>query len=189
MSNKKHRQLNTKLWQQRWFQNLSHRARYLYLYLLTNPHCNLSGVYEIMDRQVEFDTGLDNVQQVFDELQKVKEVFRFKDFVIVARFPDNHKWKTSWAIGKGYISELEELPEDIIGFVRQTGYHYPPIMSDEALEEERIRTEQMRIDATNTRNEKQALKESISTGYGEQPKNPQYSPQESYEPFMDEVPF
>jgi len=188
MSNKKHRQLNTKLWQQRWFQDLSHRARYLYLYLLTNPHCNLSGVYEIMDRQIEFDTGLKNVQEVFVELDKAKEVFRFRDFVIVVRFPDNHKWKTSWSIGKGYINELEELSKDLINAVQQTGYHYPPIMSEGALENERIRTEQMRIDAMNKKKEKQDIRKD-TTNYDEQSKSSQYYQQDNYEPFTEEVPF
>jgi len=47
----------------------------------------------------------------------------------------------------------------------------------------------MRIDAMNKKKEKQAFKKDISKGYGEQPKSFQYSQQESYEPFNDEVPF
>jgi len=141
MANDKKRQIDTKLWQKRWFQSLSHEAKYLYLYLLTNPHGSLSGIYEIMDRLIEFDTGLQNVESIFNELTTKNEVYRFNDFVVIARFPNNHNWKTSWQIGVAYLNEIEALPDQLIKFIRETNYviNYPPIASDGYLDEEFLR--------------------------------------------------
>lgn len=144
MVKKKHRYILTELWQNRWFKNLSNGAKYLYLYLLTNPKSNICGVYEIMDEQVKFDTDIINLDKTFAELQQANEVVRIEDWCIILRYPLNQNWQTAWAIGDRIIKELEELPEDIIEVLRHYEYQYPPIKSDKALANERQRINKMK---------------------------------------------
>ena len=53
--------------------------KYFYLYLLTNPHTNLCGCYEISERQLAQETGLtgDVIHQLIDRLQQTLNVIRY----------------------------------------------------------------------------------------------------------------
>lgn len=53
--------------------------KYFYLYLLTNPHTNLCGCYEISQRQFTQETGLDieKIQYLIGRLQNELDVIRY----------------------------------------------------------------------------------------------------------------
>jgi hypothetical protein len=189
MANSKMRQIDTKLWQRRWFQNLSHEGKYLYLYLLTNPHSNLSGVYEIMDRQVIFDTGLENVERVFNEMAEKGEVYRFQDFVIIARFPDNHNWQTSWPIGKAYINELKDLPPNLLNYIKKTKYveHYKPLSDVYSFQQEMERVNNQFLMA---REKKQPIDDEKTQSDSDGSEKPKYQNKGGKpEKFVEFVPF
>jgi len=52
------------------------KERYFYLYLLTNPHTNIAGCYEISVKQIAAETGLNRaeVERLLDRLENVHEV-------------------------------------------------------------------------------------------------------------------
>ncbi len=175
MVEKKYRYIATEIWQQRWFKNLGQEARYLYLYLLACPMANLSGIYEIMSETVEFDTGLNNVDLIFGELEEAREVIRVEDWVIITRYPDNHKWFTSWSIAVRFLKEIGSLPMEIIELARGIGYHYSPIESDQAFEDEKRRVAE--LTARQRGNKSQQEDESPNKG------------KTGYKKFNEEVPF
>lgn len=179
MVSKKHRYIMTELWQSRWFKKLNNEAKYLYLYLLTNPKSNLCGVYEIMDEQVQFDTGIKDIHKIFEELQRFNEVVRIEDWCIILRYPTNQKWQTSWAIADRIASELDELPEDILDVVRNYDYQYQPIKTDEAFKLEKERIKQMKL-----RNKKRARPQDQSDQTPQPPKEYPMKPR-----FKEHVPF
>lgn len=53
--------------------------RYCYLYILTNPHTNLCGCYEISMKQIAYETGLDlkKVRELISRLERVHDVIRY----------------------------------------------------------------------------------------------------------------
>lgn len=53
--------------------------KYFYLYLLTNPHTNLCGCYEISKRQMSIETGynIETVTHLLERFEKVHGVIRY----------------------------------------------------------------------------------------------------------------
>jgi len=55
----KQRYINTKFWNDNYIVELDPIEKLLFLYFLTSPLTNVSGIYEISLRRVAFDTGID----------------------------------------------------------------------------------------------------------------------------------
>ena len=56
--------------------NFTPEDKYFYLYLLTNPHTNLCGCYEISKKQIAYETGYnrDTVSRLLDRFSNVLKV-------------------------------------------------------------------------------------------------------------------
>ncbi len=64
-------------WTDAFIQELTPEQKYFYLYLITNEHIKLCGVYEITYRQMSYETGytievIENLVQIFAEKGKIK---------------------------------------------------------------------------------------------------------------------
>ena len=55
----KQRYINTKMWRDNYFENLDPIEKLLFIYFLTNPDTNISGIYEIQLKIIASDTGID----------------------------------------------------------------------------------------------------------------------------------
>ena len=55
----KTRIVETKFWKDEYVVSLTIEQRLLYVYFLTNERVNIIHCYEITDREIEFDTGID----------------------------------------------------------------------------------------------------------------------------------
>lgn len=55
----KTRIIETKFWKDPYVVDLTSQERLLFLYFLTTEHVNIIHCYEITDREIEFDTGID----------------------------------------------------------------------------------------------------------------------------------
>ena len=87
--------------------------KFFYLYLMTNPHTNLIGCYEISLKQISDETGytketieklLDrfaNVHKVIDYSKTTKEIFLFNWH--------KHNWTSSTKLDKPLISQISEV--------------------------------------------------------------------------------
>lgn len=55
--------------------------KYFYLYLLTNPHTNITGCYEISDRQFERETGYnsDTIRHLLMRMERQHNVLRYSE--------------------------------------------------------------------------------------------------------------
>lgn len=69
----KARLVHTKIWQDDWFSKLSRASSIIYLYLLTCPENNLSGVFELPDKFICIFTNTTNA-----ELEQAKKDFEGK---------------------------------------------------------------------------------------------------------------
>ncbi len=138
MTKDKRRYINTTIWDKSWFRKLSPSAQLLYLYFLTTPLSTLSGIYEITEDRMEFDTNLKPKESI-KELVKAGEIARVDDWVIIVRHPIFQKWESSPKIAIGLFNEISEMPENVFHALREVGYHYPAIYSTEAWQQECMR--------------------------------------------------
>ena len=53
--------------------------KYFYLYLLTNPHTNICGCYEISSKQMERETGYntDTCNRLIDRMERIHNILRY----------------------------------------------------------------------------------------------------------------
>lgn len=137
MNNDKRRYINTTIWIKSWFRDLSHEAKYIYLYLLTSPFSNPAGVYEESDDLISFNTKLD-APKALRELEEKKEIIRFNDWVGIVRHPEFQKWDKG-KIGASIFQTIFQVPLPVIKLLREAGYMYRPLTSIEDWEDEYLR--------------------------------------------------
>ena len=54
------RQIHVKIWKDNWFLDLDPKEKLLYIYLFSNDLTSLSGIYQISQKVIAFETGLNN---------------------------------------------------------------------------------------------------------------------------------
>lgn len=109
----KYRPLKTSFWTDDWIATLCATEKLLYLYLLTNPHTNLCGIYRVSIRYLSFETGI-GVEEVTRILQKFEEDKKavYKDGWIVLVNYQKHQTKSP-KVKKGIEREMSEIPQEI----------------------------------------------------------------------------
>lgn len=93
--------------------NFTPEDRYFYLYLLTNPHTNLAGCYEISFKQISDETGYTKevVERLLDRMENVHDVVRYskitKELLII-------NWsKFNWTRSKDFQKCLKKEIEKV----------------------------------------------------------------------------
>lgn len=87
--------------------------KYFYLYLLTNPHTNISGCYEISIRQMSIETGYskDSIEKLLDRMEHVHQVICYandsKELLIL------HWSKYNWSLSPKVKKSIEDKMHSI----------------------------------------------------------------------------
>lgn len=95
--------------------NFTPEDRYFYLYLLTNPHTNLCGCYEISFKQISDETGYTKevVERLLDRMENVHNVIRYskitKELLMINWSKFN--WTKSDKFRKPLLAEIESVKE------------------------------------------------------------------------------
>lgn len=90
--------------------------RYFYLYLLTNPHTNLCGCYEISLKQISDETGYTKevVEKLIERMESKHDVIRYsritKEILILNWSKFN--WTNSKDFQKPLLKEIQSVKED-----------------------------------------------------------------------------
>ena len=118
----KNRYVNTKFWSDGFIVELDPLERYLFLFLLTNEHTNIAGVYELPLRVMAFESGIDK-----EMLQKMLARFSGKieyidGWVCIKNFT-KHQNTASRKVVSGIEANLKNVPSDVID--KLIGYGYP----------------------------------------------------------------
>lgn len=87
--------------------------KYFYLYLMTNPHTNLIGCYEISLKQMSDETGYtkETIEKLLDRFINVHQVIKFsksnKEILLLNW--NKHNWTKSEKLDKPLISQFESV--------------------------------------------------------------------------------
>ena len=122
------RYISTSFWTDKWVRTLDPSERYLYMYLLTNPQTNISGIYQITLDRIAFDTGYDErtLAPMFERFRKAGKAAFIKDeWIILPSWPKHQKWDIKPTIKKGIEAVLASTPKDILSYAKDIGYTYP----------------------------------------------------------------
>jgi len=110
--------INTRFWDDNYVSNLDPSEKLVFLYYLTNPATNISGVYEITLKRIALDTGFDKemVTKITDRFIKDEKMIYLDGWVVLINFLKYQNTKSPTVI-KGIENELKGIPESIIPYV------------------------------------------------------------------------
>ena len=117
----KKRYIDTRFWNDNFIVELDPIERYLFLYLLTNEHTNISGVYELPRRVMAFETGLD--KEMLDKMLSRFEpkVLYVDGWICLTNFL-KHQSTSSIKIRTGIEENIKDVPQKIIDKMVEYGY-------------------------------------------------------------------
>jgi hypothetical protein len=92
----KRRYVSDSFWSDSWIENLDPLEKYLYLYLLTNQHVRVCGIYEIQTKRIAYETGIDKemILKMLTRFQKAKKVYYKDGILLIINFVKNQNIKT-----------------------------------------------------------------------------------------------
>lgn len=125
----KTRIVHTKVWQDDWFTNLSRSSKILFLYLLTNDQIGLSGKFELTDRRILFDTGLNNQELDQGKIDLKNKIAFFNGWVWIRNTDKYNKQYT--ASSKNQVAldrENSFIPDSVREYFDSLSIDYPSSM-------------------------------------------------------------
>ncbi|MFA5157999.1 MAG: hypothetical protein WC451_02325 [Patescibacteria group bacterium] len=113
----KARQVQARFWDDDFVQSATWQSRYVFIYLCTCSPINMSGVFQLTDRKIVFETGLleEDFQIAKEELSENKKVLFYQGWVLVVNAFKNYKvWKSksNW---NAWEEEWSKVSEEIRG--------------------------------------------------------------------------
>lgn len=122
----KTRIIHTRFWEDEKVAGLSLAAKLLFLYLFTNSRINMVGIYELTDRIIEFETGLDNemLLKAKEELQDSQRVMFNNDWIFVVNAVKYSNYSGPLN-DKARDKEIHTIPEEIKNYFETLGFEIP----------------------------------------------------------------
>lgn len=114
--------INTDFWVDQYIHSLKSEMRYFYLYLLTNPHTNITGIYQVPVDYMAVETGLtsEKIINSLKELEAAGKLIYYDGWIILF---NKLKWQGE-KIKSAIKSDIEKLPINIREKLNQIGYVY-----------------------------------------------------------------
>lgn len=112
----KTRIIQTKFWEDSLIQKAPANAKYLFMYILTCSHINMTGIFELSDKTIMFDTGLTEkgLEEGKEFLSSNKKVLFKNDWVKVINMSKYNNYNKGEKLQKAYEKELSTIPEPIL---------------------------------------------------------------------------
>ncbi len=113
------RMINTKIWEDAWFNDLDPTEKLLFVYLLTNPMTNILGAYELSKGTIGRATGLEKtvVEELLGRFERAEKVFYRNGWVIISNFIKHQNYKSP-KIQAGMNKELENVPDHLVKLIK-----------------------------------------------------------------------
>lgn len=137
----KKRQIDSDIYHDTWFSELEALEQHFFMYLITNSHTNLIGVFEVTMRTMEFESRLKK-KDIQKMLEKMNEKVRYEDGFIVMRNAIKHQNYNNPQINKAIETLLFKCPDRLLEYVN--------LPSDFGKSKEKYIGKQMQLDVKAT---------------------------------------
>ncbi len=110
----RHRNIETKIWDDSWFSDLDPIEKLLFIYLFTNNRATLCGIYELPVKIMSTETGIekDMLIKIISRFEEKGKVIYFKGFIALK---NSEKYQSeSPSIKIGIQKEKALIPKDIL---------------------------------------------------------------------------
>jgi len=110
----KQRIVNTKFWDDSYITGLTPLEKLVFLYLITNPLTNISGVYELPLKRAAFDVGIsaEEMESVFRRFEEDGKIVRGAGWIGVTNFVKHQTLNPK--IKVGILQELRRAPKEVV---------------------------------------------------------------------------
>lgn len=107
-----YRQIHTKIWRDNWFLELDADEKLLFIYLFSNDNTNLAGIYELNDRIIQLETGLDKtrIHEILAKFEEANKV-HFKGGIVWIVNMSKYHSNTGEKAQKNIASIIADLPD------------------------------------------------------------------------------
>lgn len=118
----KRRTINTKMWEDPFFEDLSPNEKLVFIYLITNPMTNILGIYEVSLKRISFDTGVDKntIKKALETFQSNGKVYYIQNYIIMPNFLKNQALNGN--MWKGAVDLFNKLPNWLKTWIEQNLY-------------------------------------------------------------------
>lgn len=121
----KQRIVNDGFWTDPYIEDLTATEKLVFLYLLTNPLCNIAWIYEIKRKRMAYELDIDKniLWKILEKLEKDSKIILYEDWIIIKNFA-KHQSKNPNVI-KWMQRIIDSLPYSITkikGF--ESLYHF-----------------------------------------------------------------
>jgi len=130
----KSRIVKISLWYEDDFTELSRDAKFLFLYLLTCPFIELTGIFRFPKRHVMLEAGFNDneLQSGLDELEKINKAFVYKGWIYIPKTDKHNKYSVGTKTKIGFYRELADIPKNILEyFNKRYPYDTPMILPED----------------------------------------------------------
>lgn len=120
----KTRIIQTRFWDDEFVFNASKDAKLLYIYLLTSQYINISGIFQLDERKIAFETGLTpkEFEKAKEEIATAGKVFFHKGWVKVCNAEKNNQYKNSPLNLVAFERELSLIPQCVLEYFNSSIY-------------------------------------------------------------------
>lgn len=113
----KTRIIHTKFWTDPFILGCSVGVRYFFLYLISNSHINISGIYELPDQVILMETGMtpEQLKTAKEFLEDSGKVSFEESWIYVRNAQKHNNYRKSPMNEKAYLKEIQNVPKGILG--------------------------------------------------------------------------
>jgi hypothetical protein len=124
----KKRYIDTKFWSDNYITELDILERYLFLYLISNEHTGLCGIYEIPLRVMAFESGLDTdmLSKILGRFEVDGKILYRNGWVAIKNFIKNQVSNPS--VNEGITRELESVPVELKEYINTVSIQSVPTL-------------------------------------------------------------
>ena len=105
------RMVSAQFWADPYIEDLDWQGKYFFLYLITNPHGNIAGIYELSISRMQMESGMDKefIIQIIAKFQKDGKIHYEKNWIVIRNFVKYQVLNPS--IKQGIIIIINSLPQ------------------------------------------------------------------------------
>lgn len=109
----KQRYIQDSFWTDPYIETLDIDEKLLFLYYITNPLCNVAGIYEIRDTRVCYETGLkkERILDIKKKFERDKKILIYENWICLVNFAKNQSPNPNVLIGMQRI--IDALPSHL----------------------------------------------------------------------------